>query len=154
MFERFSRSTRAVVKHAQELAVADGANTVEAEHLLLALTQRADQPTTRALATLGMTEPRVRDALDEEFVKALATVGVVAAVPPRRPSPQRRANPKWGQSAKLALIRSLQVSIDRGHKPIDDRHLLLAISQAEAGVIPHVLRTLHVSAGDLEAALR
>lgn len=154
MFERFSRSTRAVVKHAQELAVADGADSVEAEHLLLALIQRADEPTTRALATLGMTEPRVREALDEEFVQALATVGVAATVPPRRPSQPGRANPKWGQSAKLTLVRSLQVALDRGHKPIDDRHLLLAISQAEAGVIPHVLQTLHVSASDLETVLR
>jgi ATP-dependent Clp protease ATP-binding subunit ClpA len=154
MFERFSRSTRVVIEHAQKLAVADGADTVEAEHLLLALTQVADEPTARGLATLGMTEPTVRAALDEEFTQALATVGVAATVPPRRPSRQGRTNPKWGQSAKLVLVRSLQVAIDRGHKPIDDRHLLIAISQAEAGVIPHVLQTLHVSASDLEAALR
>lgn len=154
MFERFSRSSRAVVKHAQEIAADDGADTVEAEHLLLALTQRSDEPTTRALATLGMTEPTVRAALDEEFAHALATVGVTAAVPPRRPLQRGRANPKWGQSAKLALVRSLQVAVDRGHKPIDNRHLLLAISQAEAGVIPRVLRTLHVSASDLDTALR
>jgi ATP-dependent Clp protease ATP-binding subunit ClpA len=154
MFERFSRSARSAVKRARDVAANDGANTVEAEHLLLALTQQANESTARALQGLGMTETAVRAALDDEFTYALQAVGVTATVPPRRPSPAGRATPQWGQSAKLVLVRALQIAGDRGHKRIDDRHLLLALSQAEAGVIPRVLHTLNVSAGDIDAALR
>lgn len=39
-------------------------------------------------------------------------------------------------------MRALQVVVYRGHKRIEDRHLLLALSQAELGVIPRVLHTL------------
>jgi ATP-dependent Clp protease ATP-binding subunit ClpA len=154
MFERFSRSARAAVKRAGDLAAAAGAATVEAEHLLLALTQQTNEPTARALNALGMTETAVRAVLDDEFTRALQTVGVAAAVPPRRPSRPGRSTPKWGQSAKLTLVRTLQVALDRGHKRIDDRHILLALSQAEAGVIPRVLRALDVTPSDIDAALR
>lgn len=154
MFERFSRSARAAVKRAGDLAAADGAATVEAEHLLLALTQQTNEPTARALNALGMTETAVRAVLDDEFTRALQTVGVAATVPPRRASRPGRSTPKWGQSAKLTLVRTLQVALDRGHKRIDDRHILLALSQAEAGVIPRVLRALDVTPSDIDAALR
>jgi ATP-dependent Clp protease ATP-binding subunit ClpA len=155
MFERFSRSARAAVKRARDLASAEGAGTVEAEHLLRALTQQTNEPTARALNALGMTEAAVRAVLDEEFTRALQTVGVAATVPPRRPpSPPGRSTPKWGQSAKLTLVRTLQVALDRGHKRIDDRHILLALSQAEAGVIPRVLRAFDVTPSDIDAALR
>jgi ATP-dependent Clp protease ATP-binding subunit ClpA len=155
MFERFSPSARAAVKRAGRLAAADGAATVEAEHLLLALTQQTNEPTARALDALGMTETAVRAMLDEEFTSALQTVGVATTVPPRRrPSRPGRSTPKWGQSAKLTLVRTLRVSLDRGHKRIDDRHILLALSQAEAGVIPRVLRALDVTPSDIDTALR
>ena len=51
-------------------------------------------------------------------------------------------------------MRALQVALDGGHKRIDDRHILLALNQAEAGVIPRVLRALDVTPSDIEAALR
>jgi len=151
VFERFSPSARAAVVRACDIAATDGAATVEAEHLLLALTERMDEPTSRVLDTLGITEATVRAALDTEFVDALQTVGIAAARPPSRRS---RSKPTWGQSAKLVLVRNLQVAVERGDKRMDTRHLLLAISHAEAGVIPRVLRTLEVSASDIAAALR
>jgi ATP-dependent Clp protease ATP-binding subunit ClpA len=147
----FSRSAPDAFKRARDIAATDGFDTVEAEHLLLALTQQADEPTTRALDTLGITEAAVRAALDSEFIDALQTVGVAAT---RRPSRRGRSRPKWGQSAKLVLERTRQVAVDRRDKRMDTRHLLLALSHAEAGVIPRVLRTLDVSASDIDAALR
>lgn len=152
MFERFGPSARAAVKRARDIAAVDGADTVESEHLLLALTQQANEPTARALETLGMTELAVRAALDEERAHALLTVGVAATVPSRRPLRAGRSTPKWGQSAKLALRRTLQVAVDRGHRRIDDRHLLLALSQAEAGVVPRVLRARDVTPSDIDIA--
>jgi ATP-dependent Clp protease ATP-binding subunit ClpA len=157
MFERFSRSARATVKSAGDVAAADGSETVEAQHLLLALIQHADDPTARALDTLGISERAVRAALEEEFTHALQTVGVTATVPqqgPSRSGRSGRATPKWGQSAKLALVRALQVTVDRGYKRIEDRQLLIALSLAEAGVVPRVLHTLGVTPSDIDTALR
>jgi ATP-dependent Clp protease ATP-binding subunit ClpA len=157
MFERFTRSARATVQRARDVAATEGSATVEAQHLLLALTQQADDPTSRALDTLGMSEQAVRGALEEEFTDALQAVGVAATAPlrgPSRPGRAGRSTPRWGQSAKLVLVRALQVAVDRGHKRIEDRHLLIALSLAEAGVMPRVLRTLGIAATDIDIALR
>lgn len=154
MFERFSRPARAAVKRAQRVAGEEGAGSVEAEHLLLALTQQASDRTARALHTLGMTDAMVRAALQREFADALLAVGVVGPVGPRPSSGSTTSTPRWGQSAKLTLVRTLQVALDRGHKRIEEHHILLALTHAEAGVIPRVLRTLDISPSDIEAALR
>lgn len=81
---RFAVSTatyhgaRTQVVRAYEIAADDGAAAVEAEHLLLALTQHAEEPTALALSTLGITETAVRAALDREFADTLQSVGVTA----------------------------------------------------------------------------
>jgi ATP-dependent Clp protease ATP-binding subunit ClpA len=154
MFERFSPAARATVKRATRIAAEDGTPTVEAEHLLLALTRQANDRTARALHALGVTEGTVRAALAHEYRDALQAVGVTTAVRPRPPSRPARSTPRWGQSAKLALVRTLQVALDRGHKSLDDHDILLALTRAEAGVIPRVLRTLDVAPSDIETALR
>jgi hypothetical protein len=98
----------------------------------------------------------VRTALDDEYAGALNVVGVSGALAtrPKLPNGSAAATPKWGKSATLVLGRALQAAADRGQRRIGDRHLLIALSQAEAGVIPPVLATLDVNAADIEAALR
>lgn len=56
-------------------------------------------------------------------------------------------------SATLVLGRALQVAAGQGRRRIGDRDLFIALSQAEAGVIPRVLATLDVTAVDIEDAL-
>jgi ATP-dependent Clp protease ATP-binding subunit ClpA len=153
---RFRRWPWATITRACDVAAAGGFETVEAEHLLVALTQHADEPTARALQALGMTERAVRTALDDEYAGALNVVGVSGelATRPKLPNGSAATTPKWGQSATLALGRALQAAAHRGQRRIGDRHLLVALSQAEAGVIPRVLATLDVNTADIEAALR
>lgn len=153
---RFRRWPWATITRACDVAAAGGFDTVEAEHLLVALTQQADEPTARALQALGMTERAVGAALDDEYAGALGVVGVSGplATRPKLPKGSAAARPKWGQSATLVLGRALQAAADRGQRRVGDRHLLIALSQAEAGVIPRVLATLGVNAADIEAALR
>ena len=62
MFERFTESARRVVVEAQVEARALGHNWIGTEHLLLA-TVRDDCPVAPALAPLGLTHDRVRDAV-------------------------------------------------------------------------------------------
>lgn len=154
---RFRRWPWATITRACDVAAAGGFESVEADHLLVALTQQADEPTARALQALGMTERAVRTALDDDYAGALGVVGVsgTLATRPKLPKgPAAAARPKWGQSATLVLGRALQAAADRGQRRVGDRHLLIALSQAEAGVIPRVLATLNVNAADIEAALR
>jgi ATP-dependent Clp protease ATP-binding subunit ClpA len=153
---RFRRWPWATITRACDVAAAGGFETIEAEHLLVALTQHADEPTARALQALGVTEPAVQTALDDEYAAALNVVGVPGALATRPKPPNRSAaaTPKWGQSATLVLGRALQAAAHQGQKRIRDHHLLIALSQAEAGVIPRVLATLDVDADDIEAALR
>lgn len=156
MFERFQRWPRATLKRACEIAQDDGATTVEAHHVLLAIVRHPNERTEHALDVLGLTEASVRRALQDEFVDALRTAGVHAAVtpPPERPVPRTPLrNLKWGRSASLVLERAHLAATDRGVSRVDDGHLLLAVGRAKAGVIPGVLANLGVASDDFEAAL-
>jgi len=151
---RFRRWPWATITRACDVAAASGSEAVEAEHLLLALTQRADVATSRALETLGLTERAVRAALNEDFAEALSVMGVPATLANHpAPSGPARARVKWGQSATLVLERALKAAATEGRWRIGDRHLLIALSRAEAGVIPRVLASLDVNGVDIEAAL-
>lgn len=151
MFERFTKPARETVKAARAIAVADHAPTVEAEHLLLALATK-DRGIAEVMQQLGLSEPRVRDALDIEFTDALAAVGVIITAPPTR-SRRGDSSPAFGQSAKLALERTLKSALNRNDKQLDDRHILLALAGAEAGVVPRVLRSLDVSLESVNEAI-
>src|SRR2546425_1717992 len=132
MFERLGHDARSTVHQAQLQAREEGAGTIEAPHLLLALTE-APGRAGRVLANLGMTGETVRAALDREFADALAAVGVHESLPARRKlSTPRRGFPRWGQSAKLAIKRALGEAIRRGDGKLGNEHLLLAVVSAEA----------------------
>lgn len=153
MFERFSQSLRSTVEDALEVARGEHAHSLEAQHLLLALVHRASGPTASALDQLGLTEGAIRAALDREVVSALQLVGVAAPTGPRPASGTSTTSPRFGQSAKLALERTLQVATSSGDRKLDDRHLLLAIARAEAGVIPRLLDELNLSLARITTAL-
>jgi ATP-dependent Clp protease ATP-binding subunit ClpA len=152
MFERFTRDLRSTVKRAQDIAKFDGANAVEAPHLLIALTRESTGPTARALELLGLSEAAIRDAGDRELVSALRAVGVSAPAGARSVTSSGRTNPRWGQSAKLALERTLEIAVERADRSLEARHLLLALARAEAGIVPRLLAELDVSPGRIEAA--
>lgn len=145
MFERFTRTAKAAVGRAHQIAAEEGASTVEAEHLLLALAQGSTPRAGRALRKLDMTEEPIREALDREFHKALQTVGVGPVAGPARRQARPFSKPRFGQSARLALERSYQVALARGDRRIEDHHILLALAQAEAGVLPRLLKELDVT---------
>lgn len=152
MFERFSKGARLTVKRAADIARDDGAGTVEAEHLLLAVVRTSEDQTQSVLWALGIDEASVRAAIDDEFTDSLRSAGVTIT-PPRPERRRRSSTPRWGQSAKLALERTLKVGIERGDRHLGDRHLALALARAEAGAVPRILRQLGVSPRELEAAL-
>lgn len=145
MFEKFSSDLKGTVVRAREKALTTGASTLEAEHLLLSLAEFPAGPAGRVMARLGLDEARIQSALDEEFEAALARVGVslppLAKLPPKR----RERTPRWGQSAKVCLIRTQKEAVARGDRRINNEHLLLGLAHTEVGTLPGVLKVLDIT---------
>ena len=153
MFERFSGHLRTTVAGARSIARLQGSPTIEAQHLLLAILDDPSARTARAIRRLGLSKEAVGDAIDRELAGALGAVGVsLESFASTRRVPGS-SNPRWGQSAKLALERTLRAASDRGDKRLDDRHLLLGLARAEAGVVPRLFELLGLTPGSVAAAL-
>ncbi len=152
MNEGFHGHLRTIVEAAKAIATSRGSTTVEAEHLLLAVIEHPSERLGDGLRTLWLTAESVGHALDEEVEDALAAVGVRA--PRFVPTAPRSGRLGWGQSAKLAWIRAHRTATERGVKRLDDRHLLIGITRAEAGAIPRVLDRLGLTRAAVEQAVR
>ncbi|MEU0742494.1 Clp protease N-terminal domain-containing protein [Streptomyces sp. NPDC006134] len=162
MFERFTKDARAVVQGAVEQA--EGARTVEAEHLLLALLDRGEGRGAHALSALGITgreesvrralgEARRRAGLSRAEADALAGLGIdVSEIVARveevhgtgAMSGDREDRGWWsgrrgfGRGAKEVLEKSLRIALARRDRHIGDEHLLLALT-TRPGVPAEVL---------------
>jgi ATP-dependent Clp protease ATP-binding subunit ClpA len=148
MFERFTRDARTVVKAAETQARGLGSQTIEAEHLLLALA--AHEPAVQALADAGLDHEAVLDALDAERVRSLMTVGISAADFDLPPAPVTR-HPRLAASAKTTLARSAKIAAARSDGRIEADHILLGLLQAEAGTVPRALAAGQVDVDALRA---
>ena len=153
MFEKLGRDGRGTIVRAREQAKRAGSPTLEAEHILLALAEVPLGRAGAALTSLGLTEEVVRASIDRELVGALAAVGVRESRTPSAVPRARRGEPRWGQSAKLAMKRSLEETVRRGERRIGNEHLLLALVGAEAGVVPRLLDELDLTPDQIRAAL-
>jgi ATP-dependent Clp protease ATP-binding subunit ClpA len=155
MFERFGAGPKQVVARAVLRTKADGATTLEASDLLLALVEGPSGRAGEVLAELGVDADAVRAGLQRELQGALAAVGVHDAVPPRRVSAgwRRGPFPRWGESAKLALRRALKEAGTRKERPLRNEHVLLGLVSAEGGVVPRLLAELGVSPSRIREAI-
>jgi ATP-dependent Clp protease ATP-binding subunit ClpA len=152
MSTAFDRYLHAVLVRAEHEAREDGSTTVEAPHLLLALTAEPDPTSGRVLTEVGLDAPAVRAALAREFEHSLSSVGVSAArfdlpAPSRLPS-----HPGLGTSARLALERGFAAGPRR--KDLRPAHLLLGILSAQVGTVPRALALAGVDRADLVARVR
>jgi D-alanyl-D-alanine carboxypeptidase len=161
MFDRSAstpRTMRTLVGQAQADARALAAPAVEAEHLLLALTQQPGSDAARVLADAGLDREGVRHALQQEFERSLAAVGVTPGTLglPQPTIPTTR-EPRLGASAKLAIERALMIAKAHGVRRLRPLHILLGVLRAEAGTVPRALEAAGVDVGalahDAEAAL-
>ena len=152
MFERFTREARSVVRSSQDQAASLASPTLEAEHLLLALTSPAAGPAAAVLSEAGLDREGLLQALDAEFAGTLEEIGVDAeallahAQPSTAPA---RRTPRFGQSAKLALGRSVRAAEERGERRLLPAHILLGLLWAEAGTVPRALRRAAVDPTEL-----
>jgi ATP-dependent Clp protease ATP-binding subunit ClpA len=149
MFERFTRAARTAVKDAETEARELGSPTIEAEHLLLALT-RQDPSTAvgQALAEAGVDHDRVAEALDAERDRSLMAVGISIGEFDL-PAPHPSSKPRMAAGAKSALEHALRISLVRADKRIDGGHILLALLRAEAGTVSRALTEAGVDRTEL-----
>lgn len=147
MFTRFVKEARTVAVRAQREAAALGSSSVEAEHVLLAL---ADQ---EALVTAGLNRDAILAALEEEFERSLAAVGVPAEAL-NLPTPVATADaPPWGASAKSTLERSLEEALARKDNFIGPDHILLAVLRPELGTVARALERAEIDRSALAASI-
>lgn len=140
MFERFTQDARRVVLQAADVeATALGARTVEAEHLLLALSE-----------TIGVEHDTLVDALEAETAASLDAVGVSLRPPPPT---RRRRPPRMGASAKIALHRALKTALARKDREIRAEHVALGVLEADVGTVPRALAIAGLDREALAAAL-
>ena len=118
MAVRFGKDARRVAQRSRDVARERGSRTVEAEHLLLALTERRAGVACACLGDAGLDREGMLRALEEEAARSLAAAGVTREafdLPPPRSGP---STPRWGASAKLALQRTLRAALARGDRAI------------------------------------
>jgi ATP-dependent Clp protease ATP-binding subunit ClpA len=149
MFERFTREARLAVSDAEAEARELGSPTIEAEHVLLALTRLdPSTPVGTVLADSGLDHDAVLGALDAERERSLMAVGIsIGDFDLPRPHPSSR--PRMAAGAKSALEHALRISLVRGDKRIGSGHILLALLRAEAGTVPRALAEAGVDRGEL-----
>jgi D-alanyl-D-alanine carboxypeptidase len=149
VFERFTRDARDVVRRSREEAAGLRSPTLEAEHLLLALAAPASGAPATVLAELGLERGRLVEALDAELESTLEAIGVPAAELLEQAPPSGRSDPRWSQSAKLAMRRSVQAAEARRDRRLLPAHLLLGVLGAEVGTVPRALQAAGVDPREL-----
>jgi D-alanyl-D-alanine carboxypeptidase len=152
MLSRFAKDAREVVVAAQREARAAGAESVDAEHLLLALTGLPGAAH-RALAGFGLDREGVLHALELEWARSLAAAGVSGPPPRRTSGAGSDGHLPFSPSAKLALERALHHAAIRKDRRIGTGHLLLGVLQATVGTIPRAFEAANVDTDELQAQI-
>jgi ATP-dependent Clp protease ATP-binding subunit ClpA len=147
MFERFTKDARVTVRDARREALSAGEDTIEAEHLLLALAGRDE------FRALGLDHERLSEALAEENRRSLASVGVSLDEIEPPAATRARREPHFATSSKLALHRALGVAKKRGDRHLDAGHVLLGVISAEHGRAARALRIAEIDVDVLRAQI-
>ncbi|RSN05874.1 Clp protease [Nonomuraea sp. WAC 01424] len=132
----FDKYLHEVLVRPQEEARAESSATIEAHHVLLAMTASEDTAARPVLAAAGLDHAGVREALRREFEHSLAAAGVSADVFDLRSTPDPERRPQLGASVKLAIERLAGAHRKKDLRPI---HVLLGVLQAEVGTVPRAL---------------
>ncbi|MFL4906982.1 Clp protease N-terminal domain-containing protein [Streptomyces sp. MMS24-I2-30] len=144
MFERFTRHARDVVQGAVEHGRREGARTIEADHLLLALLDREGSRGSFALAALladrkeavrnGLAEARRRGGLTRADADALAGLGIDVSEIVHRVEEAHGVGAMSGDRADRGWWSSGHPPFSRGAKDVLERALRTAVGRRD---LPH-----------------
>jgi ATP-dependent Clp protease ATP-binding subunit ClpA len=151
MFERFIAEARQVALQAHSVAAGLGASSVEAEHLLVSLAG-TQNPAGAALREVGLDSAELHEAIQRDFERVLAQVGIDASGVDVS-SNCRRTKLTWGASAKRSLERALEEAKRRGDRRIGCEHILLGLLRAEHGTVPRLLAAEGIDRDELTGRL-
>lgn len=149
IFTKFPAESKRIVEGARDIAAEEAAPTLEAEHLLLALARAEPQGAYDVLDDVGLSYDGIREALAGEVEGSLEMVGVDVGELDVRATAEGSRAPRWGQSAKLALERSLKAADARSDRRITPAHILLGILAATRGMVPRALARAGIDRADL-----
>ncbi len=140
---------KAVLQHAATCARLAGSETVEAEHLLLALASLPGTVANVVLAQVGLDVDGVSSALAIEQAASLAPVGVTAL---QAPGPVYLPDARRiGESTRLAMTRGAAAAKARKERRILSAHLLIGVLSADVGRVPRALAYAGIDRGRLLA---
>lgn len=145
-----SRALRPVVIRAVAEAQQRNAPLVEAEHLLLALSADGGPAVRTALAEAGLGPDGLAAALAAERAASLHVVGVTPPDEDRLAAAPRVTRPRWGASAKEALVRAHRATVANRRQRAAEVDLLAALFGLELGTVP---RTLTLAGVDRNAVV-
>ncbi|KRC58748.1 hypothetical protein ASE14_19740 [Agromyces sp. Root81] len=136
-------------------AIGRGASSVEAEHLLLAISAGHDIAG-RTLAEFGLDHDGVDAALRGERERSLRAAGI-EPVAEERLAATRKSRPSWGATVREALRRA-DFGAHRGRPRAERERLavadaLVGILRAELGTVPRALAFAGVDRQALIAAI-
>ena len=151
MFERLAGDARYAALEAHSVAAGLGSSSVEAEHLLVSIAS-GNSKAAQALKDVGLEPHELRDAIQRDFERTLAHVGIdVSGLD--LPANCRRTKPRWGTSAKQALERAVHDAKRRGDRKIGSEHVLRGLLAAEHGTVPRILAAEGIDGDDLTGRL-
>jgi hypothetical protein len=127
---------------------------VEAEHLLLALSREGSLPVRSVLAGGGLDPDGLEAALTAERAASLRVAGVTLPGAERLAAAPRLTRPRWGASAREALVRAHRVAAADRRQRSGELDLLAAILGLELGTVPRLLTLAGVDRPGLLASAR
>ena len=152
----FPQTARALFTKASEEAARRGSSTIEAEHLLLALTADPHSAASATLAPVGLDHERFEAALAEERTRSLAFAGVGPIDPERLvATPHPKARPSWGASVREAMgVMHRITPHGRQTRRGVEVNILIALLSADLGTVPRALAIAGVDRPALLAQLK
>lgn len=147
------RQLHAIGRRAIGEAVARRAATVEAEHVLLAILDRAAGAASAALARAGLDYATLESALDAERTRSLAAAGVAPIALATLNATPRTEKPGWGASVRDVLRRADKPAAKDGRPGALEIELASTILRAEIGTVPRALAIAEIDRTSLWAAL-
>ena len=151
MFERFDYKAKGLWQDAIDEAKSAGAREIAAEHILIAAAKSPDA--SPWMTELGLTEEAIRAAIEVQASSALASIGLTA--PPDLAPPTahgRSSRPRFGSSAKAAVVHAIRFAKDRGDRHVEPAHFIAGVTWAEYGTVPRTLEALDVERTALRSA--
>jgi len=141
-FDKFTFKAQESIQQAQKLAEEHQHQTIDVEHLLLALVEQAEGVVQPVLRKMGTNPAQVAQRLKEELRRLPQVSGVPQGPAYITPSLEKILNAALSEAERLK------------DEYVSTEHLLLAIAEERGGAVGRLLRELGVTKDGIYAALQ